>query len=339
MRIQKAIKRVLEPIKADSLGRRAYVWAGLVGERLYHAFAGAPKPSDAIVLAGSGRSGTTWITNLLVSLPGTQQIYEPLFPPWVPEVLKLTGWEPERHSGHCRAFYIDPEADYPEWEDFLKRVLTGKVRNYWTDFQRDAIFPSRYLIKTIRAHLMLGFLSRRLDPKILFLMRHPCAVVHSRLAVPHPWQADVQDLLSQEELVQHYLLDHVHAIEKERDPVGAHAVWWAVENAVALRQLAGRPHYRVHYEEALLDPRRTASRVFEWLGKTDELSETLERVRTRFAEPSRVSRAKGTVDPLDRLSEWKRALTREEQRRILAWAERMGVPYYNDDVSPKKELD
>ena len=56
-----------------------------------------------------------------------------------------------------------------------------------------------FLIKEIRANLMLGYLYDHFQPKIIYLVRHPCAVTYSRTFMNN-FGADVNDILSQEEL-------------------------------------------------------------------------------------------------------------------------------------------
>jgi len=176
--------------------RQSYVEAGLLGERFMFAIKGRPDPSRAILLTGSGRSGTTWITDILASSPGIQLIFEPLFPMWSREVEDLTGWhetDQEVHSSHIRSYYLRATGNYPGWERYLPRVLEGKIRNYWTDYRRDAFFPSRFLFKFVRANLMLGNIYENFKPKIVYTIRHPCAVVASRMAIS--WHVDVAGYL------------------------------------------------------------------------------------------------------------------------------------------------
>ena len=44
--------------------------------------AGGGTGDTAIFLAGSGRSGTTWLSNIIAAMSGTQEIFEPLHPLW-----------------------------------------------------------------------------------------------------------------------------------------------------------------------------------------------------------------------------------------------------------------
>src|SRR5512143_1091080 len=110
--------------------------------------------------------------------------------------------------------------------------------------------------------MMMGYIYRKLRPHIIYLVRHPCSVIASRLTMPVPWVASVDDLLAQEQLVEDYLRPWLGDIEKEKSLLGAHAIWWAVENRVARDQLAAIPHIKVFYEEIATSPDLIRTRIY-----------------------------------------------------------------------------
>jgi len=296
-------------------------------ERLGLAFAGWPEPSSSILLAGSGRSGTTWLMNVLASVPGTQQIFEPLHPSTA-EVPALTGWLDDGVS-RVRLHYLRPKGQYAAWEGFLARLLSGRVRTTWTDYsRRSSYMPRRFVIKDIRANLMLGHIHENFKSRIVYVIRHPCAVIHSRLR--NGWHADVADILHQEELVEDYLRPWIGAMERERDAVGAHAVWWAVENAVALHELDSRPHYREMFEELSLEPHQRVQGLLRWLGlENASISDAV------IEQPA----WDGSLTPSyqtgpERLTSWQKHLTEAEQHRILGWAHCLGIHLYDNGALP-----
>lgn len=330
-KIHSIAKHYLDNWGVGTLMRQSLVEVRLSGERVKFAVIGRSKPNSGIILAGSGRSGTTWITDVLCALPGVQQVFEPLFPLWNERVRQITGWD--RRDPYIRSIYLRPEDEHPEWDDLWHRILTGRFRNYWTDYERNSWFPDRYLIKEVRANLMLGYLHRHFQPRVVYILRHPCAVVYSRLAAPQPWHADVQDILRQEKLVEDHLQPLVSSIEQETDLVGAHAVWWAVENYVALHQLKDVPHYLVFYEDLVSRPREVLETLLPWLG----VKKMPEKVLSLLSQPSRMSNKKlAYQDEHDRLSRWQGSLSVGEQKRVLSWAGRLGLTLYDDSPFPSR---
>ncbi len=307
-------------------GKRILVELALAGERLKFGLWGRPDASAAILIVGSARSGTTWLMNVLSSARGIQPIFEPLYPPYSAAVRKLAGWD--ARDPYIRGRYLRPDGEYPDWAALLGRVLTGQERNYWTDFERTSLFPDRFLIKLIRANLMVGYIARTFQPAIVYTIRHPCAVVRSRLGLR--WHAEVADLLAQSELVEDHLAPFADTISREHDQLGAHAVWWAVENLVAGRQLEGRPHFRLLYEEVALRPTETARRLAEWLDL--ELPRNLDAVTGRISRVTRKKYARLTTT--ERLGLWQKELPANEQRRILDWSRRLGICDYDGDALP-----
>ncbi len=322
----------------DDAARQAIAAARRTGETVKFAVKGRPRPDDAIVLASIGRSGSTWLADLISAAPGIQQIFEPLHPEMSTELRRLLDWQQKVGETYRRA-YLRPGVDHPEWRAFLAKILAGWVRNYRTDYARTSYFPDRYLVKFIRANLMLGYLYDCFRPQTVLLSRHPCAVVYSRLRkVRTPWYADVSDLLRQEALVEDYLRPWLAEVEKETDLLGAHAVWWAVENRVAMQEMSTRPHYLVFYETLYLRPQPTLAPLFAWL-KLPPFALPAELV----ARSSRVARHRQEEAATDealilaQMSDWQRGFTAEEQRRIITWAERLEVPWYGAAALPTAE--
>lgn len=326
-------KAIFDALGLGSFVRQAYVESQQIGEKLKFIFTKRPASSDVIFLAGSGRSGTTWITNVLCALPGVQQIFEPIFPLWNESVRQITGWD--KRDPYLRQKYLRPTADQPAWRSLWRRILEGRFRNYWTDYERTSYFPERFLVKEVRANLMLGFIYHWFQPRIIYILRHPCAVIHSRLAAPVPWHADVRDLIVQTELVEDYLLPWVKDIENETDLVGAHAVWWAVENRVALDQLKPIPHYLIYYEDLVLRPTEVLLPLLAWLGYEC----VPDRVAAMLPQPSRMSNTQLTYkDTEDRLTRWQRSLSIDAQQRVLDWSRRFGLDMYTEQHFPLEKI-
>jgi len=328
--LRKFFKSIADPLGVGGFFRKGFVEFNRFGEYAHFAIHGAVDPSNTIILAGSGRSGTTWLGNLISAIAKAQQIFEPLAPSRNPIVRDLTRWElPPIDVSYIRAFYLAEDDTSDSWKSHWADILTGRYRTYWTDADRQFYFPGCYLVKEIWANLMLGFVYRNFQSKIVYLVRHPCAVIASRLVVP--WQASVKDILNQEDLVETYLRPWVGLIEKERDLVGAHAVWWAVENMVASRQLASYPHQFIFYEETVTRPIEIGNQLSKWLGR-GEAPVYLERLAQK---PSRMTqKGVGSIKADKVLFQWQAALSSEDQKRILRWAHTLGLNWYGFNPMP-----
>jgi hypothetical protein len=246
-----------------------------------------------------------------------QQIFEPLNPVWIPEARRLTGWDSRRL--HPRAHYLHPSDRSVDWESFFERALTGKVRSGWTDPLRTSLFPRRFVVKLIRANLMLGWIEERFHPRIVLVARHPCAVVASRLELG--WTAATEDLLRQERLVEEHLRPWVPEIERERRPAAIHAIGWAVENLVAHQQLQGRPHRRVLFEELVANPVSRFHEILAWVGLRPPRH--LERILRRPSTQTPPARSHDS--PAARSGAWRDRLSPEDIGCVLDWCRRLGA--------------
>lgn len=94
--------------------------------------------SETIIVAGSGRSGTTWL-----------------------------GLRP----------YFSPDKDYPEWRPFIEKVLSGKIENELIDYDKHRMnaskTPKGILLKQIRANGMLAWIDEIFAAKSSLL----CAIL------------------------------------------------------------------------------------------------------------------------------------------------------------------
>lgn len=219
---------------------------------------GGPDPAqgghtETVFLAGSGRSGTTWLGGLVNHDSGYREIFEPFHPGKV---------------GDFRAFgskqYLRPGDRREEFLEPARKALTGRLRSGWTD--RGGIPADRLLVKDIRANLLLGWLAENFPGMpIVLLMRHPCAVVSSRLALG--WRDNLDETMSQRELVEDHLLPVEERIRAARDPFERHLFLWCIDNHVPLRQFSPGSIHLCFYESLLLDPEPELRHLFAFLGR------------------------------------------------------------------------
>ncbi|UCH58531.1 MAG: hypothetical protein JSV61_09955, partial [Anaerolineales bacterium] len=118
----------------------------------------------SILVAGTARSGTTWLADLIASQIPCRMMFEPFNPELVPE-----------YSSFHYFQYMPPGKQGIDFHTYARKVLSGEIRNRWIDRQNERVFPKYRLIKEIRVNLALKWLHENFpDVPILFIIRHPC---------------------------------------------------------------------------------------------------------------------------------------------------------------------
>lgn len=280
----------------------------------------------------------------MASCWGTYPVYEPLRASMVPEV-PTSG-----KQGEHPATYLPPADENAEWAKFFDRLFDGKISNCWTrqDWRAaHSLVPrllpqrlssrmatlssrlrrfgaSRCIIKCIRANLLLGWLTPRFPLRVIYLTRHPCAVVGSRLALQ--WTDVLDEVVSQPRLEADFLSPFMSIIKHAATPLQRMTVHWCVENLVPLTQLETNPDWiTLCYETCVAEPDRTFANLFQQLGLSPTfLTAAKTRVRPSVAAP-------GELPP------WHYPLTPSQGAEVLDICRAFGINLYGRDFFPLSE--
>jgi len=208
---------------------------------------------NAVFLAGSGRSGTTWVSEII----NYRNEYRFIFEPFHPGKVRVC-------KNFRRKQYLRPDDRREEYLGPARKILTGGIRSTWTDRFNGRFAARRRLIKDIRANLLLGWMRENFPgmPMIL-LLRHPCAVVTSRLALG--WRDNLWETMEQRELVEDFLLPVETDIRAARDAFERHVFSWCIENYVPLKQFGPGEIQLSFYENFLAHPEDEIPRLFDFL--------------------------------------------------------------------------
>lgn len=232
-----------------------------------------PDYRKTIFLAGTARSGTTWVSELINARNEYRYIFEPFNPGRVPQ---MRAFGPRR--------YLRPGEENPELFSIAEDVVTGRIRNSWTERYNRRFITDERLVKDIRTNLMLKWLHDAFpEMPIVLLLRHPCAVANSY--AQHGWHGSVSPLLSQQNLVDDYLRPHLQAIGGARDSFERALFIWCIETLVPLKQFGGEGLHVVFYERLAEDAGAEMQRIYRFLQKPFDAS-----VLTAADRPSRTSR-------------------------------------------------
>ena len=301
-----------------------------------------------VIVAGSGRSGTTWVLDSLAEVNRRRTVFEPLHPIGVPAASRFAYQ------------YVKPDAHDPELRAFMDRVFSGEMRSLWANYRirPDRFNPLRYgpisiylhmqksmqllskyafrrdpsglIVKFIRANLMLPWLARQYGYPIILVVRHPCAVVASRLKLSTAdWSAEKALGRYRDNKAVHELIGERFNVDLAQPMSDAAALScvWCIENVLPLEWAAQENYKVVAYENLLMHPETEWRRVVDYLG-LEKIPDTELLVAPSQQSAPDMSDRKFTPQHIER---WRTQLSSGDIAAVAGMMERFGSDLYSVD--------
>ncbi len=275
-----------------------------------------------IAVFGSIRSGSTWLAEVLSSLDGHLQIFEPLHPDYVPEAKKsLPNQKPA---------YMPADQEWQVGKKMFERILSGKVINSWTMSQSSlmkVLKAKRLVVKFVRGNLLLEWVATNLDIlSPILVIRHPCAIVASHLN--KGWSPDKRRLLDNRYLEK--FPDIKEKCEQLSEQEELAALAWCLRYHAPLMSAKPYPFILVSYESLVRNGKQELERIFQ------ELDIPLDtRAIDQLSIPSdTVTNSSQIVTGKDPLEGWKHKFSDQQVDNILAVLEIFGMDFYSSELEP-----
>lgn len=254
-----------------------------------------------LIITGSARSGTSWISELFAQRFRYRMLFEP-------------EQEFKTEQGHllCDKF-ITSKKEAPEADKYLKRVFANRVNSDWIAQNSNRKYkmhlwpfiPKKYIIKFVRANLAARFMNETYKIPVLFIIRNPYDVLHSQQRVNFPWLNDLSHFQKQNELVK-LVQNHYHFDLSKIDHFSTLQILtirWCIENAVPLMVQNVFPNkFRIIKYEALRNDMGLFRELCDYfnLKPVDNLNE-------HYEKPSSKTHPKSTIrDKEAVVKKWKK---------------------------------
>jgi Sulfotransferase family len=280
-----------------------------------------PDPSVAVLVAGTGRSGTAWVSNIINYANEYRYLLEPFQP-----------YRTEEISNFKQRQYMRPDNTDPAFVLPARLVLSGAIHNPWVDRYNRRWISRRRVIPEIRANLMLKWLRDRFPKtRIIWLLRHPIADANSRLRLG--WKNHLDELLSQETLVD----DHIGPLRREimsaQTEFERQLFLWCIENFVPLRQLAPGDVHVAFYENFCERPKFEIDRLFHYLERPYTRA-----IFNQLCRPDLLNRDETqAVRRHDLVDSWRAQILPYQVERALEILGMFGLDVlYGEDAMPKR---
>ncbi len=302
------------------------------------------------LIAGSGRSGTTWILDVLAQTNAMRPVFEPLHPEAVQGA--------DRFANRC----IGPDDDLPGLYEFMDVLFRGEIRSAWTNYRirphllvphlsmfsslgrvsgfiaqsreaaeryiqfRRMLEYSPMLVKVIRGNLMLGWLRKHYAARIIFVTRHPGAVVESRLRIGgKSWDTEsVLNLFRRKEVLGRLSDRYAPLLEAKLGLAEAHTLIWCIENQWPLERAEIDGYPIIFYEHLLSDSEQQWQRIVDTLDiKNSPYGKEI------LSKPSQQSALTRLKKPGVEKQSWMNRLSPQDKEGIQLILDETGVTQYS----------
>lgn len=287
------------------------------------------KDSPVVWVVGDGRSGTTWLSNLINYRGDYRYMFEPFHPAFVSVA-----------RGYPLFHYLRPEATNPEFLELYRRIFSGHVRDERVDRYNWRLAYRKRLVKDVFANLFIKWADVHFPAvKKIWILRHPFDVAISKEKLKRwVWMVEPRELLLQRDLYEDHLQPFRSVIDGAQSYFEKQIVLWCVAHYVPLKQLHGAHVHLAFYEDLCTNPESEIRRLLEFLGD-DPPGESLDpRLLAQFKTPSDMSREQSAIRTKDDLiGGWQRALTDQQvdaARQVLQAFGLDGI--YGDRPSPDR---
>jgi hypothetical protein len=283
-------------------------------------------PDHAVLVLGSGRSGTTWLAEVLARQMGSRLIFEPFHPIWTPRPDRLR-------------LFLAPQDRDPGMEDLVTSMLEGRTRKAPISNTVITRLPHGRVIKDIHSvNLLPWFRVRYPRVPVVYTLRHPIPTALSRLRMGEFYglarylgnedgRRDVEGSPVAE------WLPPFDRHNRDPDPIVRLVAEWCVENAYPLSRATTDGAKLSFYERAVSEPvaelTDLATHCARALG-TDvtELGDEVARRPSSQDRTGQIAAARNSADWEGILSRWIPEVPAETTSRCLAVLADFGLEGY-----------
>lgn len=215
---------------------------------------------ESLLLVGSPRSGTSWLTEMLANLPGFVVNWEPFHPIYGALPIKL-GW-----GGHVTLAPAEEGVEERVRETLQMRSASSFTLRMATPGK--CISADRVLVKSVRVANSLPWIVGTFDFDLrpIYLLRHPVSTALSHLRAFSPrGKTGEPFVVPGFRNNAHYLAEEAYLASLPTDLEVEIAIW-CLDNRNTIAKANSRDYITVFYEDLVLNPRTELERMLYEVG-------------------------------------------------------------------------
>jgi hypothetical protein len=283
-------------------------------------------PDEQILIFSDPRGGSTWLTEIIHTIPNTAIIWEPFNINEVEAVKKLGfGWRQ----------YIPENQSWPEAKKVITKICSGKIVNEWTMLVtgvKDYYRSNQLIVKICRGNMLLPWIANQIKFKFspIYLVRHPFAVVSSQIK-QGGWNSPFKKFEAPKIPFNGVYQDHNEFLSTLTTKEEILTAYWCLTNKIPLNHRYNNKKWiTVYYEDLLLNPESNINRIFQKWGLPVPLDIFLKIQQKSYT----TNKNTNILDTNTQLFKWKDNFTDDQLKKMMAVLDYFHIQIYSTSALP-----
>lgn len=206
-----------------------------------------------IVVVGSARSGTSWLSETLAQPYRYRLLFEPEHQMQTKKGYLLSDiWLSKNKNSKAADKYLTQIFKNRVDSDWIAQNSNRKYKRHLWPF-----IAKKYIIKFVRCNLAAHYMNSVFNIPVLHILRNPYDVIQSQQRANFSWLFDLSTFTAQKELVQ--LVEEQYDFNlksyKRYTPIQILCIRWCIENEISLNVLGAyeKKNMVLKYEDLIKD--------------------------------------------------------------------------------------
>jgi len=289
--------------------------------------------TKTIIVAGEGRSGSSWLAEMINWKHDMRSMFEPFHPGF------SNLWQVMKTKYKT---YLSETSTDPVLAQAIQKVLTGQLRSPRIDrYNRTFFLPKKRIIKLIHANLWLKWIRKHYpSTPIVLILRNPLAIAASRTFFAKADWLKPSSFYDEQELCDVYLKPFRYYVDEKLQEFERSVLSVSIVYYVLLKELKEADNILLtSYEMLQVDFEKEMKKIWKYL--SFEWDDAILDLKNKKSHTTGVRWTKGYSSfqsPQGPLTYWKTQVTKEQIESGLKIMRAFGLDtIYSDQELPNMQ--